>query len=322
MARALAFIGGGLLQGLGKGIAAQAIETGKDKRDRAIADLEHTRGLERDKAKLAGQRGLLERRFELESGRPPKLGAPIAGVGPEGKPGFFRVPETGGPAQRVEGGFTPKPDKDDKADDKTFEQADKLRKQFDKESREFVKVRDSYGRILRSAEDPSAAGDLALIFNYMKVLDPGSTVREGEFATAQNAAGVPDRVRAFYRNLIRGERMTPVQRDDFVNRAGRLYESQLNFQDANMERFTGLADAFDIDPATVVSDLTQGLTRPGAAAPVATPPPPPPPAVPFDAPPGTAPLPAGIPPESVLEGTKNGNPVYRTPDGRLLEVRP
>jgi len=32
----------------------------------------------------------------------------------------------------------------------------------------------------------------------MKILDPGSVVREGEFATAQNSAGIPERIRAKY----------------------------------------------------------------------------------------------------------------------------
>ena len=255
MANALAFIGGGLLEGFGKGLAQQGIETGKAKRDRALADLEHKRGLERDERKLAGQRELLGTRMDAESAR---FGSPVAAVGPGGKPAFIRT-TPGGAVQPVEG-FVPVPKKDGKKTD--FDQTEKLRKEFTKASGEFVKVRDSYGRILSSAEDPSAAGDLALIFNYMKVLDPGSTVREGEFATAQNAAGVPERVQAFYNNVKRGERMTPVQRDDFVDRAGRLYGSQLRFQEANAERFTGLADAFDIDSANVVSDLTQGLTRP------------------------------------------------------------
>jgi hypothetical protein len=36
---------------------------------------------------------------------------------------------------------------------------------------------------------PSAAGDLSLMFSYMKMLDPGSVVRETEQALATNAAG-------------------------------------------------------------------------------------------------------------------------------------
>lgn len=55
MANALAFIGGGLLQGIGKGLVLD----GKEKRERALADLEHTRKLDRDERQLEGRRGLL-----------------------------------------------------------------------------------------------------------------------------------------------------------------------------------------------------------------------------------------------------------------------
>ena len=57
----------------------------------------------------------------------------------------------------------------------------------------------------------------------MKVLDPGSVVREGEFATASNAGGVDDRVRNIYNRVIEGTRLTEKQRADFVDRARRLY---------------------------------------------------------------------------------------------------
>ena len=220
--------------------------------------------------------------------------------------------------------------KSEKGDGKTsFNQADKLRKSFDSASKDFVKIRDAFGRIVASAKDPSAAGDLALIFNYMKVLDPGSVVRESEFATAQNAAGVPDRIRNIWNRVLRGERLGTDQRADFVSRAEALFDSQLRFQEANVERFSGLAIAFDLDPENVVSDLTQGLQRPPAVAtppavtapaPSASPPAPAPAAAP--AAPAPAPLPPGIPPGSVLAGTKNGNPVYDLPDGRRVEVKP
>lgn len=59
MPSALAFIGGGLLEGAGKGLAEQARETGVAKRERVLADLKHQRALERDEARLEGRRGLL-----------------------------------------------------------------------------------------------------------------------------------------------------------------------------------------------------------------------------------------------------------------------
>ena len=81
MVSALGFIGGGLLEGIGKGLvetgvakrerALKAIEQknrlerdekqmeGKAKFERVLADLEHKRALERDEVRLEGRRGLL-----------------------------------------------------------------------------------------------------------------------------------------------------------------------------------------------------------------------------------------------------------------------
>ena len=161
-----------------------------------------------------------------------KWGAPTAGVGPAGQAGMFQVDPRTGQARRVEGmAPVPKapptgPTAAERQAGKAFDQEAKLRDKFAGQSKDYIKVRDAQQRILASAEDPSAAGDLALIFNYMKVLDPSSTVREGEFATAQNAAGVGQRVMAQYNSIMRGERMTPVQRADFVKRAKMLYNRQ------------------------------------------------------------------------------------------------
>ena len=138
---------------------------------------------------------------------------------------------------------------------KTFEQESKLRKEFDTASKDFIKVRDAHTRVITAADDPSPAGDLALIFNYMKVLDPGSTVREGEFATAQNSGGVDDRARALYNQVVNGTRLSPSQRADFVNRSGRLFEGQLQNQQASEERFRGLAKRAEVDPQNVVFEF-------------------------------------------------------------------
>jgi hypothetical protein len=73
----------------------------------------------------------------------------------------------------------------------------------------------------------TAVGDISLIFGYMKMLDPGSVVREGEFATAQNAAGVPDRITNLYNKVISGQRLNPSQRDSFKGQAKGLYDSAL-----------------------------------------------------------------------------------------------
>ena len=104
-------------------------------------------------------------------------------------------------------------------------QSDKLRGEVNKLAKElqFVDTFTAFNRIAAS-NDGTPAGDLALIFNYMKMLDPGSTVREGEFATAQNATGVAGRVVNLYNNLLTGERLDDDQRDNFTTQADKIFE--------------------------------------------------------------------------------------------------
>ena len=147
-----------------------------------------------------------------------------------------------------------------KKGDKQFDKEDKLRKEFEKGTKDFIKVRDAFGRIQASASDPSAAGDLALIFNFMKVLDPGSTVREGEFATAASAAGIDQRLRAQYNKVIEGTRLGDTQRADFVNRAQKLYASQLKQYQSHEDYYRGLAETYNLDPENVVYGMGESIT--------------------------------------------------------------
>lgn len=142
---------------------------------------------------------------------------------------------------------------------------DKLNGQWLNVSKDFRQVQDAYNRIKEAGTNPTAAGDLALIFNYMKMLDPGSTVREGEFANAQNSGGIPDRIQAMYNNAMRGERLSSRQRTDFLGRSAGLLEAQeksynqmkSEFESLAQER--GLSKDFLIDAKTK-ADIQSGLT--------------------------------------------------------------
>lgn len=131
----------------------------------------------------------------------------------------------------------------------------KLRQQFLSQSDEYIKVRDAYGRLQSSAQVESAASDMAIIFNIMKMYDPGSVVRETEFATAQNAAGIPDRVRAQWNRLISGERLAPTQRADFLNVGQRLFTEQNERFKQTRSEFERIAAASGLDPRRVLVDI-------------------------------------------------------------------
>jgi hypothetical protein len=126
-----------------------------------------------------------------------------------------------------------------------YEESAAMRKEWNslKTVQDFSLQSSAYGKIVASADDPSPAGDLALIFNYMKVLDPGSTVREGEKAQVSNAGNIPQRVIAQYNSLFSGEgSLSTEQRADVVNRSKKLYNSaEENFVKI-FDQFSGIAN--------------------------------------------------------------------------------
>jgi hypothetical protein len=138
----------------------------------------------------------------------------------------------------------------------------KLVDDYEKASGDFSKVTTNYNRVVASAKNPSAAGDLSLIFAYMKTLDPTSVVREGEFATAATAGSIPDRIWGTYNKIINGERLSEPQRADFVARAKELYNAAIEQQKMVDSQFSDRAQRFGIDPSYVVRNQTSFNEQP------------------------------------------------------------
>lgn len=128
-----------------------------------------------------------------------------------------------------------------------------LRKEFlsQPDAKDFPVIASSYQNVVATAQNDSAAGDLSLIFAFMKILDPNSVVREQEFANAQNAAGVPDQIRNAWNRALSGERLAPAQRMDFVKQAQSVYGNRVERYNTLAERYRGLAGAYGFVPDQV-----------------------------------------------------------------------
>jgi hypothetical protein len=150
-----------------------------------------------------------------------------------------------------------------------FQQAKGLRDAFEKGSSRYRLLEENFGKVKASAENVSPAGDVSLIFAYMKMIDPGSVVRESEFATAQNTGSIPQRLWARYNAALEGERLTKEQRADFKNSAEKLFESQKPLQRDLQERYKKLATMFGLPVEQVVYDLVD--KKPVVSAPVVQP---------------------------------------------------
>jgi hypothetical protein len=147
--------------------------------------------------------------------------------------------------------------------DKRPEAETKFRTEYNNQTKPFQEVKSAYGRVL-SSED-SAVGDLSLIFGYMKMLDPGSVVREGEFATAQNAAGVPERVQNIYNRIISGQRLNASQREAFKGQAKKLYESAGQQEAVVRQGLERIAKGYGLNTANIFYTPAEvAPTAPGA----------------------------------------------------------
>jgi hypothetical protein len=149
-----------------------------------------------------------------------------------------------------------KPEDIAKKNEQDYKKSDDLKQSYNNNSvtKNTNDVRTAYEKVKIAADEPSAAGDLSLIFGYMKMLDPGSTVREGEFANAQNSAGVPDQIRNYWNRALSGERLNENQRTDFISQAKNVYKAQLKSQKVIDDQFKNFAKQWNIDTKSIIPE--------------------------------------------------------------------
>lgn len=135
-----------------------------------------------------------------------------------------------------------------------------FRKEFEgrKDVQSFRSARTQFNALRDTALNPRATAqdDIAVIFQFMKTLDPTSTVREGEFATAQNAGGIPDTIRNAFNKAQNGERLNPEQRRNMAKTAYRSYQAFRDAYNQTAEQFRGYAKDNGIDPDRVARTYT------------------------------------------------------------------
>jgi hypothetical protein len=157
-------------------------------------------------------------------------------------------------------------------------QADVFRKEYNAlpEVHDFRKVDAAFKKLNTALDDtakPTPLRDMSAIFSWMKILDPGSTVREGEYATAKNAAGIPDKIMNFYNRALTGQILTPEQRKEMKEAAAPIFQAQVQTlapQLKNyMSRESELGVAGQIVPpedANLLKGLSGAATAPAGAA--------------------------------------------------------
>jgi hypothetical protein len=112
-------------------------------------------------------------------------------------------------------------------------------------------------QIDQAAKMATPAGDLAAATKIMKILDPGSVVRESELGMAMAATGVEDKVRNYANMVMTGEKLTPSQRKDFVELSDKLYNAAAGQFNQKRGEYAGIAQRNQLDVEAAVGAPAQ-----------------------------------------------------------------
>jgi len=88
------------------------------------------------------------------------------------------------------------------------------------------------------------------------LLDPTSTIREGEYATASNVGTIPQTVFGKYNKAVKGNGfLDPEVRDSFINEAKKMYQSTLKDHKQSISEYQRIAKNNNLNPENVIINL-------------------------------------------------------------------
>jgi hypothetical protein len=128
--------------------------------------------------------------------------------------------------------------------------ADTLRKEYNQQVKDagFYDARDAFKRIEQAVTSGSAIGDVASATSIMKLLDPGSVVRESELGVALGARGVIDGFMNFKQQTFEGKLLTENQRKEFDALARKFYEVAQETKAEIDQRYLTLGQKYNLPP--------------------------------------------------------------------------
>jgi hypothetical protein len=129
---------------------------------------------------------------------------------------------------------------------KGFENEMKLGGAFKNEPiyKDFNDMKSAYSQVVSSLSQGTPIGDVAGATKVMKLLDPGSVVRESELGIAMAAGGRMDRLQNYFSNMMSGQKLTPTQRQDFQSLSNELYAAAGQAFNQKRDEYKSFGEAY------------------------------------------------------------------------------
>ena len=167
-------------------------------------------------------------------------GRPLAGTGQAG------IEDVGKYRQQIATRVDVKPVIDMTGGQKGFENEMALSSKFKAEPiyKDYNDMKSAFGQVVSSLSQGTPIGDVAGATKVMKLLDPGSVVRETELGIAMAAAGRMDRLNNYFNNMMTGQKLTPTQREDFKALSNELYAAAGQAYNQKRNEYKGFGEAY------------------------------------------------------------------------------
>jgi len=150
-----------------------------------------------------------------------------------------------------------------------FKDRQSLNKDITNLTKETKLIRNTASDLDKLAKVRSGPAAIAMIFKFMKALDPTSVVRESEFAMAESAAGMPEAIKNTFDKVWAGEKLGDEQIKQFVATAKNLANNAINSSGTEVSSFL---DTFEgTIPESFKSKIKERLPKPFEMAAAQTP---------------------------------------------------
>jgi hypothetical protein len=136
------------------------------------------------------------------------------------------------------------------------------RTEFTRDTRDQREVMTRWGDMVRGSQQRTGAGDIAIVYSYMRMLDPNSTVRGHEEASASNAAGVPEGIRGLWNRVVGGGRLSDESRAQILQAAAPIANQAHKQTLTRAEYMQGVARRTGYNPENVTGPIPAPMEIP------------------------------------------------------------
>jgi hypothetical protein len=120
----------------------------------------------------------------------------------------------------------------------------------------------AYQTMYNAATNPTQKGDTTMLYTFFKVLDPQSTVREGEIEMIKQSRSIPEKFKGMAVKLASGQTLLESERADLLNQAYQYVSNQQRGVTETIDMYKDYAKAFGLNPEKAVPNPFADIKKP------------------------------------------------------------